>query len=82
MTKLPKAISKANMPMMIEMISKAVIRATSLCLHSEDQHIYKKDVSPHKKLKISSVQKKAFYSVRGRSRSPSTFGTFLAEKYI
>ena len=34
MTKLPKAISKANMPMMIEMISKAVIRATSPLMYS------------------------------------------------
>ena len=33
-TKLPKAISKANMPMKIEMISKAVICATSPLMYS------------------------------------------------
>ena len=33
-TKLPKAISKANIPMKIEMISKAVICATSLLMYS------------------------------------------------
>ena len=33
-TKLPKAISKANIPMKIEMISKAVICATSPLMYS------------------------------------------------
>ncbi len=33
-TKLPKAISNANIPMKIEMISKAVICATSLLMYS------------------------------------------------
>ena len=35
-TKLPKVISKANIPIKIEMISKAVICATSLLMYSDE----------------------------------------------
>jgi len=44
-TKLPKAISRANIPMKIEMISKAVICATSLLMYSGKPVIKCREIS-------------------------------------
>lgn len=71
-TKLPKAISRANMPMKTEMISKAVICATSLLMYSGNPVI--------KHREISTLSRALSYGLRHAnniSSPPSQFNVLL-----